>query len=167
MKKEKSVTTSYLFLLIGFHYVYLEKLLLQVLYILTFGGFGIWFIYDLLTLKTRVEQHNNSIPVFSSTGYFKMENNKLIPLNTLEKGLSINDVGGLIGLKPTEFYTLLGFSSFKSNIIEFISIDPKNLSVLFIMNKEANSYLSKQELISVLDTVNWNAELSLIKAGVL
>lgn len=167
MKKEKSVTTSYLFLLIGFHYVYLEKLLLQVLYILTFGGFGIWFIYDLLTLKTRVEQHNNSIPVFSSTGYFKIENNKLLPLNNLERGLSFNDIGNSLGFKSNDFYGLIEPIAFISSKIEFIAVNPKTLSVMFIVNKDENTTLSNFELNIILDSVDWNKEMAFIKAGVL
>lgn len=55
----KSTGTAYLLLFFfGFHYVYMGRLLLQILYWLTLGGFGIWVVIDLLTLSNRISSHN-------------------------------------------------------------------------------------------------------------
>lgn len=58
----KSPNTGYLLLFfLGFHYVYMGKLVLQIFYWLTLGGFGIWFVIDLVTLANRISNHNYSI----------------------------------------------------------------------------------------------------------
>ncbi len=55
----KSTGTAYLLLLFfGFHYVYMNKLILQILYWITLGGLGIWTIIDLITLANRISTHN-------------------------------------------------------------------------------------------------------------
>lgn len=55
----KSSGTAYLlWFFFGFHYAYLGKWGLQILYWITFGGFFIWAIIDLFTLSGRVASHN-------------------------------------------------------------------------------------------------------------
>jgi hypothetical protein len=55
----KSTGTAYLLLFIfGFHYIYMNKLILQILYWFTLGGLGIWTIIDLITLANRISTHN-------------------------------------------------------------------------------------------------------------
>ncbi|MFV5687881.1 TM2 domain-containing protein [Flavobacterium sp. ZT3R25] len=55
----KSSGTAYLlWFFFGFHYAYLGKWGLQLLYWFTFGGFFIWAIIDLFTLSGRVANHN-------------------------------------------------------------------------------------------------------------
>ena len=55
----KSSGTAYLlWFFFGFHYAYLGKWGLQILYWITFGGFFIWAIIDLFTLSSRVANHN-------------------------------------------------------------------------------------------------------------
>lgn len=55
----KSSGTAYLlWFFFGFHYAYLGKWGLQLLYWFTFGGFLIWAIIDLFTLSGRVANHN-------------------------------------------------------------------------------------------------------------
>jgi hypothetical protein len=55
----KSTGTGYLLLFFfGFHYIYLGRLLLQILYWVTLGGLGIWFVIDLVTLSNRISTHN-------------------------------------------------------------------------------------------------------------
>lgn len=55
----KSSGTAYLlWFFFGFHYAYLGKWGLQLLYWITFGGFFIWAIIDLFTLSGRVANHN-------------------------------------------------------------------------------------------------------------
>jgi hypothetical protein len=58
----KSSGTAYLlWFFFGFHYAYLGKWKLQLLYWITFGGFFIWAIIDLFTLSGRVANHNSLI----------------------------------------------------------------------------------------------------------
>ena len=55
----KSSGTAYLlWFFFGFHYAYLGRWGLQILYWITFGGFFIWAIIDLFTLSSRVANHN-------------------------------------------------------------------------------------------------------------
>jgi hypothetical protein len=55
----KSSGTAYLlWFFFGFHYAYLGKWGLQLLYWITFGGFFIWAIIDFFTLSGRVANHN-------------------------------------------------------------------------------------------------------------
>lgn len=55
----KSTGTAYLlWFFFGFHYSYLGKWGLQLLYWITFGGFFIWAIIDLFTLSGRIANHN-------------------------------------------------------------------------------------------------------------
>ena len=57
--KLKSTGVAYLFfLLLGAHYAYLGKWGLQLLYWITLGGFGIWFLIDLFTMSSKVENYN-------------------------------------------------------------------------------------------------------------
>jgi hypothetical protein len=55
----KSTGTAYLlWFFFGFHYSYLGKWGVQILYWITFGGLGIWAIIDLFTLSGRIADHN-------------------------------------------------------------------------------------------------------------
>lgn len=55
----KSTGTAYFLLFFfGLHYIYMNKLKLQILYWITFGGLGIWTIIDLITLSNRISTHN-------------------------------------------------------------------------------------------------------------
>lgn len=59
MKKIKEVSTAYILLiLLGAHYAYLGKWGVQILFWLTFGGLGIWWLIDLFTLRSKVKQYN-------------------------------------------------------------------------------------------------------------
>lgn len=59
-RKAKSVGISYLFILLifGMHYGYLKNWGLQLVYWITLGGFGIWFIIDLFRLPGLVKDYN-------------------------------------------------------------------------------------------------------------
>ena len=50
-----------LFLLLGWSYGSMDQMLKQVIYYLTFGGFGIWTIYRLLTLNGKIKNYNRNI----------------------------------------------------------------------------------------------------------
>lgn len=53
---------AYLFFVMWAHYLYLGKPGLQLLYWLTAGGFGIWFLIDLFTMESKIKNHN--MPIF-------------------------------------------------------------------------------------------------------
>ncbi len=58
----KSTGTAYLFwFLLGAHYAYLGKWGIQILFWITFGGFGIWAIIDLFTMSGKVNKYNATI----------------------------------------------------------------------------------------------------------
>lgn len=42
----------------GFHYGYLGKWGIQILYWITLGGIGIWAIIDLFTMSSKIDRHN-------------------------------------------------------------------------------------------------------------
>lgn len=50
-----------LFLLLGWSYGSMDGMLKQVIYYLTFGGFGLWTIYRLLTLNGKIKSYNRNI----------------------------------------------------------------------------------------------------------
>lgn len=59
LNNEKKVSTAYiLWFLLGVHYFYLGKPLLNILYWLTGGGFLIWLIIDLFRMKSLVNGVN-------------------------------------------------------------------------------------------------------------
>lgn len=59
MSQMKSTGTAYLcWFLIGCHYAYLGKWGLQILYWITIGGFGLWALFDLFHIPTKVNNYN-------------------------------------------------------------------------------------------------------------
>lgn len=57
--KVKSIGTAYLlWFFFGFHYGYLGKWGIQILYWVTLGGIGIWALIDLFTMSGKVDRHN-------------------------------------------------------------------------------------------------------------
>lgn len=56
----KSTGTAYLLLLFvfGSHFIYLNKWGLQILFWITFYGFGLWLIIELFMIPDRVNRHN-------------------------------------------------------------------------------------------------------------
>ena len=60
--KLKSTGKAYLyFFFFGAHYVYLGKIIIQLLFWMTLGGLGIWLLFDLFTLSAKVKVYNDSI----------------------------------------------------------------------------------------------------------
>ena len=51
-----------LWFFLGAHYAYLGRWGLQILYWITFGGLGIWALYDLITMSGKVDRYN--APIF-------------------------------------------------------------------------------------------------------
>ena len=60
--KLKSTGKAYLyFFFFGAHYLYFGKLIFQILFWITLGGFGMWLLFDLFTLSTKVKIYNDRI----------------------------------------------------------------------------------------------------------
>lgn len=60
--RKKSVLLTYiLWFFFGFHYLYLGRIGIQLLYWLTVGGFGVWAIVDLFRIPGMVEWKNEDI----------------------------------------------------------------------------------------------------------
>lgn len=60
--KLKSTGKAYVyFFFFGAHYLYFGKLFFQILFWMTLGGFGMWLLFDLFTLSTKVKIYNNGI----------------------------------------------------------------------------------------------------------
>ena len=57
--KLKSTATAYIcWLFGGFHYAYLGKWGMQILFWCTIGGLGIWALIDLFLIPSKVSSHN-------------------------------------------------------------------------------------------------------------
>jgi TM2 domain-containing membrane protein YozV len=54
----KSVGVAYLLWFFGMHRFYLGRPLTALLYLMTCGGFGVWFLVDLLLIPTMVAEEN-------------------------------------------------------------------------------------------------------------
>ncbi len=61
--KQKSTSTSFILWFSGLHYLYYNKWFLQIIFLLTFGGLGVWWIIDLFKIKKRVNDWNHSVAV--------------------------------------------------------------------------------------------------------
>src|SRR5258708_28871188 len=61
-RKAKDSGTAYgLWLLLGWHYIYLRKWGLQFVFWLTFGGFMVWWFVDLFRVAGMVRDYNKDI----------------------------------------------------------------------------------------------------------
>ncbi len=60
-RKANSSSIWILFLFLGWSYGSLDKMGLQILFYLTFGGFGIWAFIRLFTLNSSIKKHNRLI----------------------------------------------------------------------------------------------------------
>jgi hypothetical protein len=54
----KAPIIAFIVLLPGWHYLYLRKRGLQVLFWLTLGGLGVWWLVDLFRVRRLVQDHN-------------------------------------------------------------------------------------------------------------
>jgi TM2 domain-containing membrane protein YozV len=60
--RRKSCLFAYLFwFFFGFHYLYLGRIGIQLIYWLTIGGFGLWMLIDLFRIPGMVERKNQDI----------------------------------------------------------------------------------------------------------
>lgn len=60
-RKANPTTIWLLFLFLGWSYGSLEKIGLQILFYLTFGGLGIWTLIRLFTLSGSIKDYNRQI----------------------------------------------------------------------------------------------------------
>lgn len=60
-KKEKDTTMAYFYWIWGIHYVCFKKPLKCILFAITVGGLGIWWIIDLFRVRSMVEDANIKI----------------------------------------------------------------------------------------------------------
>ena len=60
--RRKSGLIAYiLWFLFGFHYLYLGRIGIQLIYWLTAGGFGLWMLIDIFRIPGMVERKNEDI----------------------------------------------------------------------------------------------------------
>ena len=64
-RKLDSTKIWILFLFLGWSYGSMDQMVKQVFFYLTFGGFGIWTIYRLLTLNGKIKKYNRDIAIQS------------------------------------------------------------------------------------------------------
>lgn len=63
-RRKRSVGTAYiLWFFLGWHYAYVNKWALLLLYIITLGGFAIWAIVDLFRIPKIIADYNNTLAV--------------------------------------------------------------------------------------------------------
>ena len=61
-QKSLNKSTSWLlFLLLGWSYGSYNKMTKQILFYITFGGFGLWTIYKIFTLNRDIDNYNRQI----------------------------------------------------------------------------------------------------------
>jgi TM2 domain len=61
-RRRKSLAVAYLaWLLLGWHYLYLGRIGLQLAFWLTAGGFVVWWLIDLFRLPGVVGRHNEDL----------------------------------------------------------------------------------------------------------
>jgi hypothetical protein len=59
----KSPAVAFMFLLLGWHYLYLRKGGLQILFWLTLGGLAVWWLLDIFRLPGLVRNYNRRVAV--------------------------------------------------------------------------------------------------------
>jgi len=63
-RKHKSIGCAYcLWVLLGWHYAYLGKWGYQALFILSLGGFFIWWLIDIFRIPSMVRDYNKDIAI--------------------------------------------------------------------------------------------------------
>lgn len=68
--KIRSIGVAYLlFIFIGAHYAYVNKWGTQILFWITFGGLGIWWLIDIFRIPGMVHRFND--PIFDELDYIE------------------------------------------------------------------------------------------------
>lgn len=91
----------------------------------------------------------------SKTGFFKVENKKLIPIDELENG-SINDCIEKIGFPTNHVYTINTFDSKKISVLGFIALTKK---LVFVLAKD-KSKISFSDVTKAVNGIDWEFEYS-------
>ena len=60
-RRRKSLLIAYLLCLLGWHYLYLGRITLQIAFLVTMAGFLIWGLVDLFRLPGMVARQNEGI----------------------------------------------------------------------------------------------------------
>jgi hypothetical protein len=60
-RKKSGLIAYLLWFFFGFHYLYLGKIGIQLIYWLTVGGFGFWAFIDLFRIPRMIERRNEDI----------------------------------------------------------------------------------------------------------
>jgi len=77
-RKANTTTVWLLFLFLGWSYGSLDKIGIQILYYITFGGFGLWALIRLFTLSGAIKTYNRRI-----AGQVGLDNQEMATLNLL------------------------------------------------------------------------------------
>jgi hypothetical protein len=91
----------------------------------------------------------------SKTGFFKVEDKELIPINDLEKG-SINDCIEKIGFPPNHIYTIHSFDSNKISVLGFKTLTK---SLVFVL-AENRTKISFTDVSKAVKGIDWDFEYS-------
>ena len=60
-RKKSGLIAYILWFFFGFHYLYLGRIGIQLIYWLTIGGFGFWALIDLFRISGMIERKNEDI----------------------------------------------------------------------------------------------------------
>jgi len=91
----------------------------------------------------------------SKTGFFKVEDKELIPIDELEKG-SINNCIEKIGFPTNHIYTIHSFDSDKISVLGFITLTK---SLVFVL-AENKSKISFSDVSRAVEGIDWGHEYS-------
>ena len=61
VRKKSGLIAYILWFFFGFHYLYMGRIAIQLLYWLTVGGFGLWMLIDLFRIPGMVVRKNEDI----------------------------------------------------------------------------------------------------------
>ena len=61
VRKKSGFFAYFFWFFFGFHYLYLGRIGIQLIYWLTIGGFGFWMLIDLFRIPGMVERKNEDI----------------------------------------------------------------------------------------------------------
>lgn len=115
----KSTGTAYLlwFFLgfLGAHKFYLDKVGMGILYLFTFGFFGLGLFIDLFTLGSQVSEYNRRLQAYSNNNVNTNANNVIIN-NAKEDNLT-DQLIRLNHLKEQGILTEIEFSQQKSKLL--------------------------------------------------
>ena len=92
----------------------------------------------------------------SKTGFFKVDNEQLIPIDKLEKG-SINDCIETIGFPTNHIYTIHTSDSNKISCLGFTTLSRK---LQFVLSKNPQIKISYTDVLNASKNIDWDFEYS-------